>query len=175
MGITEIVLQGAAGGAISTVDPTAAGGHMPSSPLYERDFYAWANEQAALLREGKLKEADIAHIAEEIESMGRTEKRELISRLTVLALHLLKWHHQPGLRGPSWRATIRLQRHDLTAHLGDNPSLKALLPEAIEQAYGRAVIEAEAETGLPEFTFPAACPWSFEEMMSEDFWPEAEV
>ena len=80
---------------------------------YERDFYAWANEQAALLREGKLAEADIAHIAEEIESMGQTEKRELVSRLTLLALHLLKWHYQPGLRGPSWRSTIRLQRHDL--------------------------------------------------------------
>lgn len=57
---------------------------MPQSPLYDRDFYAWANEQAALLREGKLSQADIEHIAQEIESMGRTEKRELISRLTVL-------------------------------------------------------------------------------------------
>ncbi len=148
---------------------------MPTSPLYERDFYAWANEQAALLRAGKLKEADIAHIAEEIESMGKTEKRELVSRLTVLALHLLKWRYQPGLRGPSWRATIRVQRRALTGHLGDNPSLKALLPEAIERAYGDAVIEAEAETGLPESNFPVACPWSFEEMMRENFWPEGEV
>ncbi len=148
---------------------------MPSSPLYERDFYAWANEQAALLREGKLKEADIAHIAEEIESLGRTEKRELISRLTILALHFLKWHYQPGLRGPSWRATIRLQRHDLISHLGDNPSLKALLPEAIERAYERAVIEAEAESGLRKSAFPAACPWPFETMIREDFWPEDEA
>jgi Domain of unknown function DUF29 len=104
-----------------------------------------------------------------------TATRELISRLTILALHLLKWSSQPGLRGPSWRATIRLQRHDLTSHLGDNPSLKALLPEAIERAYGRAVIEAEAETDLPKSVFPAACPWSFETMMSEDFWPEGEA
>jgi hypothetical protein len=145
---------------------------MPASPLYERDFYAWANEQATLLRAGKIGEADIEHIAEEIESMGRTEKRELISRFTVLMLHLIKWRYQPGLRGPSWRATIRLQRHDLNSHLGDNPSLKALLPEAIEQAYGRALIEAETETGLLKSVFPAACPWSFEEMMADDFWPE---
>jgi hypothetical protein len=148
---------------------------MPASPLYERDFYAWANEQAGLLREGKLAQADIEHIAEEIESMGRTEKRELVSRLTVLLLHLLKWHYQPGLRGPSWRATVRLQRHDLTSHLGDNPSLRALLPEAIESAYTRAVIEGEAETGFPKSTFPAACPWSLQKMMSEDFWPEGEA
>jgi hypothetical protein len=74
------------------------GGKMPASPLYERDFYAWANEQAALLRAGKIGEADIEHIAEEIESMGRTEKRKLISRFTVLMLHLIKWRYQPGLR-----------------------------------------------------------------------------
>ncbi len=66
---------------------------------YEKDFYAWANEQAALLRGGKLAEADIEHIAEEIESMGKTEKRELVARLTVLLLHLLKWRYQPNLQG----------------------------------------------------------------------------
>ncbi|MSW82828.1 MAG: DUF29 family protein, partial [Actinobacteria bacterium] len=73
--------------------------------LYEADFYAWANQQAALLRRGKLSSADIAHIAEEIESMGKSEKRELINRLTVLLLQLLKWRFQPGLRGNSWRYT----------------------------------------------------------------------
>ena len=148
---------------------------MPGSPLYERDFYAWANEQAALLRKGRLAQADIEHIAEEIESMGRTEKRELVSRLAVLILHLLKWHYQPGLRGPSWRATIRLQRRDLTAHLDDNPCLKVLLPEAIERAYGNAVIQAEAETGPRESSYPAVCPWSFEQMIAEDFWPEGDA
>jgi hypothetical protein len=71
------------------------------SPLYDRDFYAWSREQTELLRAGKLAEADIEHIAEEIDSMGRTEKRELISRLSVLLLHLLKWRHQPSKRGPS--------------------------------------------------------------------------
>ena len=59
--------------------------------LYDRDFYAWANEQAGLLRAGRIAEADIENIAEEIETMGRSERRELINRLTVLLLHLLKW------------------------------------------------------------------------------------
>ncbi|MCT6678023.1 DUF29 domain-containing protein, partial [Staphylococcus aureus] len=81
---------------------------MSNSTLYEQDFYAWANEQAGLLRAGKLAQADIEHIAEEIESMGKTEKRELVSRLAVLLLHLLKWQFQPGRRGTSWQATIRL-------------------------------------------------------------------
>ena len=145
---------------------------MSNSTLYEQDFYAWANEQAGLLRAGKLAQADIEHIAEEIESMGKTEKRELVSRLAVLLLHLLKWQFQPGRRGTSWQATIRLQRRDLTRHIRDNPSLKATLDEAISYAYGNAIIEAVGETGLLEGTFPTACPWSFEQIMAEDFWPE---
>ena len=145
---------------------------MRNRQLHDQDFYAWANEQAGLLRAGLLSEADIEHIAEEIESMGKAEKRELASRLTVLLLHLLKWQHQPGLKGASWQATIRVQRRDLTVHMADNPSLKSMLPQAIVQAYGNAVIEAGAETGLPEATFRDICPWSYERMMDADFWPE---
>jgi hypothetical protein len=143
---------------------------MPNSK-YDSDFFAWANEQAALLRARRFGAADMDHIAEEIESMGKGEKRELISRLTVLLLHLLKWRFQPLLAGPSWRATIRIQRRDIAGHLADNPSLKAVLPEAIDRAYGNAVIEAEAETGLPEATFPTACPYSFEQIIDSEFWP----
>jgi hypothetical protein len=142
-----------------------------SAPLYERDFYAWANEQAALLRAGNLTAADIGHIAEEIESMGKAEKRELVSRLAVLLAHLLKWQYQPPYRGPSWEVTIRNQRRDITDHLADNPSLKVRLPETMASAYERAVDNAYAETGLPRSTFPAACPWAFEPIMDADFWP----
>jgi hypothetical protein len=144
---------------------------VKNDQLYEQDFYAWANEQAGLLRAGKLSEADIEHIAEEIESMGKGEKRELASRLTVLLLHLLKWQFQPGRHGASWQATIRVQRRDLAVHMKDNPSLKAVLPEIIEQAYGSAIIEAGVETGLLETTFPTVCPWSFEQISGPDFWP----
>jgi len=143
-----------------------------SANLYETDFYAWANQQAELLRAGRLSAADVENIAEEIESMGKTEKRELANRLVVLLLHLLKWRFQPVRRGSSWEATVRVQRRDLTVHLVDNPSLKAKVPEAIEQAYGNALIQAADETGLPESTFPAECPWSFETIMDAEFWPE---
>jgi hypothetical protein len=145
---------------------------MPAdSALYDRDFYAWSNEQAALLRAGRLGEADIAHIAEEIESMGRTEKRELISRLTILLLHLLKWRFQPAKRAPSWEASVRVQRNRLADHLDDNPSLRPLLPTALSAAYRDAVLEAVAETTLRQSTFPAACPWSIEQVLDADFWP----
>ncbi len=145
---------------------------MPRSALYDNDFHGWAKEQAALLRAGKLASADIANIAEEIESMGRIEKREMAARLTVLLLHLLKWQFQPLLRTPSWRATIRVQRRDLAIHLKDNPSLKPMTGKAVEQAYGTALIEAEAETGIPEGKFPGKCPYSFKQIMDADFWPD---
>jgi hypothetical protein len=144
---------------------------MRNQQLYDLDFYAWTNEQAALLRDGRFSEADMAHIAEEIENMGKAEKRELVSRLTILLLHLLKWQFQPSLRSQSWRATIRVQRRDLDDHLTDNPSLKSMLSQAMDRAYRSAAIKAEAETGLAESSFPTACPWSFEQLMNAEFWP----
>jgi hypothetical protein len=141
------------------------------SSLYESDFYAWANEQAALLRAGKVSAADIEHIAVEIESMGKSEKRELVSRLEILLLHLLKWQHQPERRGASWEVSITNSRDALREHLADNPSLKPKVPEAIETAYRRARGDARAETGLAASTFPLACPWSFERIMDDAFWP----
>lgn len=144
---------------------------MSNSVLYEQDFYAWANEQAGLLRAGKLSEADIQHIAEEIESMGKTEKRELINRLAVLLTHMLKWRFQPERRTKSWRLTIKEQRRQVARHMRDNPSLKSSLSEATEEAYGDAVLVAERETDLDGAAFPAVCPWSFDQMMDENFWP----
>ncbi len=145
---------------------------MSNIGLYDRDFHAWANEQAALLREGRLTEADLANIAEEIESMGRSEKRELVNRLAVLLAHLLKWQAQPNRRGRSWELTIREQRVRLALHLRDNPSLKAAAPDAMADAYGRALLRAQRETGLIEDAFPATCPWSFDQVLDDGFMPD---
>ena len=142
-----------------------------STSLYEQDFYAWANQQAALLRAGQLSAADIEHIAEEIESMGRSEQRELESRLTVLLQHLLKWQFQPKRRGASWQATIRVQRRDLARHIDRNPSLRPQITEATNYAYENARIESAAETDLPDSTFPVECPWTFQQLMDDQFWP----
>ena len=145
---------------------------MPKSGLYERDFYAWANEQAALLRAGALSAADIENIADEIVSRGRTEKRELVNRLAVLLTHLLKWQFQSAGRCTSWRLTVEEQRRQLRRHLADNPSLKAKLDELIEDAHGDAILAAARETGLPKATFPPACTWSFEQITDDAFWPD---
>ena len=146
----------------------------PQAPsLYDTDFYAWANRQAALLRAGRLGEADIENIAEEIESMGKSEKRELVTRLAVLLMHLLKWRYQPKGRGKSWRLTIRRQRLDLVDHLADNPSLKSQIKASMASAYQRACIDAAQETRLEPEDFPDVCPWSHEEIIDDTFWPEA--
>ena len=144
---------------------------MPNQ-AYDLDFYGWANDQASLLRAGTLALADMENIAEEIESMGRGEKRELVNRLTILLLHLLKWKFQRRLRGASWEASIKIPRLQIVDHLADNPSLKSKLAQAIAAAYRVAVVEAAAETGLADSDFPAASPWGFDEMMKSDFWPQ---
>ena len=139
---------------------------MPTTN-YDSDFAAWAMEQSALLRAGRLDELDVDHIAEEIASMGRAAKRELINRLTVLLVHRLKWQFQPGLRSNSWRLTIAEQRRKLVRHLNDNPSLRAIQDDALLDAYGDALLIAQRETGLPEASFPQACPWTVAQILSE--------
>jgi hypothetical protein len=146
---------------------------MPAKPSRrDEDFYAWSLEQAALLRERKIAEADLDLIAEEIESMGKTEKRELVSRLTVLLLHLLKWRFQPRGRGKSWRLSIANARDEIAALIADNPSLKSTLDDVMSQAYRYARRKAAIETHLAEERLPGQCPWSFADVTSEDFWPE---
>jgi hypothetical protein len=146
---------------------------MVNRQLYDQDFFAWANEQAGLLREGRLSEADIDHIAEEIEAMGKSEKRELVSRLTVLLLHLLKWQHKAVFRSTSWGLTLEEQRNRLEDHLADNPSLKSGYGKTIAAAYRNAVLGAARETGLDRNVFPVVCPWSFEQIIDPNFYPEA--
>ena len=145
---------------------------MSRRSSHDSDFYAWSLEQAALLRSGRVGEADLEAIAEEIESMGKTEKRELVSRLTVLLLHLLKWRRQPTGRGNSWRLSIANARDEIADLLADNPSLKAALDEVMASAYRYARRKAAIETDLAEDDFLARCPWSFAEAMDEGFWPE---
>jgi hypothetical protein len=145
---------------------------MKNATLYDTDFYAWANEQAALLRAGRLAEADIGNIAEEIESIGRSERRELVNRLGMLLTHLLKWKYRIGLRGRSWALTIEDQRRQIARHLAQNPSLNTQVQEAFAEAYDDARLYAERETHLPRATFPPAADFRFEDAVNPDFWPD---
>ena len=123
------------------------------------------------MRERKLSEIDIENIAEEVESMGKREKRELINRLAVLLAHLLKWEFQYERRGNSWKYTIKEQRLRLQDLLKESPSLKKSLEENLNQAYEHAVIIAVGETDLTEKIFPAKCPFSLEQAFDQNFFP----
>lgn len=139
---------------------------------YDQDLVLWTERQARLLREGKLDQADIKNIAEELESMGRSEKRELRNRLRILLMHLLKWSYQPNERSRSWAATIRVQRDDIESVLEDNPSLRPQVDEFIARAYGRARAEAAYETRIDEARFPQACPWAGAQVLDGEWLPE---
>jgi len=144
-----------------------------ATQLYDTDFYAWTQQQADTLRGGNLAGLDVENLIEEIESMGRSEKRELESRLTLLLVHLLKWVHQANFRSKSWQLTIKEQRRQVAKHLRENPSLKSTLPETYAETYAFAVLGAGKETGMDEAAFPAQCPWTFDQAMDDDFWPQA--
>jgi hypothetical protein len=143
--------------------------------LYDRDFYSWIQQQAALLRQGQWSELDVTNLVEEIEAMGRSEKRELKSRLAVLLAHLLKWQYEPNYRSKSWHATIREQRLEITECLEDNPSLTATIPTVIPKAYAVGRMQASRETQMQESAFPSTCPWTLTQILAANFWPEDSV
>ena len=147
--------------------PVATG--IPTS--YERDLVAWALENAALLGEGRFDEVDAAHIAEELEDLGKSERRALGSHIRNLVMHLLKWQFQPGQRSGSWRSSINNSRAEITEILEDSPSLKSVASQALTKGYGLSRKNAIAETGLSPAIFPDANSYSLEQILSDDFWP----
>jgi hypothetical protein len=148
-------------------------GVMADSSLHELDFHAWTQQQAKLIKSGNLVDVDFEHLLGEIESMGASERRELINRLAVLLAHLLKWHYQPSFRGRSWQLTIKEQRRRLQRHLKDNPSLHARLDEFIADSYIDSVLLAARETGLDESAFPVQCPYAQEAILNAEFYPDS--
>ncbi len=144
---------------------------MTTQSLHDLDFYAWTQQQVELLKSGNLFEIDVAYLIEEIESMGASERRELVNRLAVLLAHLLKWQHQPSFRGRSWQLTLKEQRRQLQRLLQDNPSLHARLEEFIAEAYLDSILLAAKETGLEESAFPLSCPYTRDNLLDADFYP----
>jgi hypothetical protein len=144
---------------------------MPAPKLYETDFYAWAIEQASLLRQHQWSQLDLLNLIEEIESLGKQQRQELRNRLSVLIGHLLKWEYQSQRRSRSWLATIRVQRRDTLRLLKDNPSLKPYLEDVVSEVYENGRDLAMGETDLPEETFPKMCPYSLTEILDNSFYP----
>ncbi|QSJ16485.1 DUF29 domain-containing protein [Nostoc sp. UHCC 0702] len=134
-----------------------------SQNLYDQDFYLWTQTIAQQLKEHKFNEIDLPNLIEEVESMGRSEKRELKSRLIVLLMHLIKWQYQPEKRSESWRSSITEQRICIEALLEDSPSLQPLISEVFADCYQKARLKASDETGIKLNFFPNECPFTLEE------------
>jgi len=142
---------------------------------YERDFYAWSFEQARALRTRRPEKLDWENLAEEIESLGRSDRREVRNRLKVILIHLLKWQYQAEHRSISWQTTINTQRDDLESVLADSPSLRRLVPELLAGAYPRARRDAAREMDLIPAAarkLPESSPFTVEQVLDEDFFPE---
>lgn len=180
------------------MDPQRKDPVLTNTDVYETDFYAWCLTTAELVREGQWDTIDPEALAEELESLGRSQKRELENRLEGLVMHLLKWGYQPGrrLEGHSWYDTIREHRSQLARLLRDNPSLKPqvvpLLAEVYPSVHEWALGEMTSYTlgkQLRQFLQPAPpapgdtlepfgisppppmCPWTAEQILDKDFWP----
>ena len=132
---------------------------------YNKDYHAWSQEQAHLLRSHAFQKLDIEHLAEEIETLSNSDKRALESYLTILLVHLLKIEYQAQKRTRSWDLSIKHSKHKVNKILKANPSFRRLLPEFLKEAYFSARLEAAYETGLEEKTFPKKCPWQLEELL----------
>lgn len=143
--------------------------HAP--PLYDADFHRWTQDQGRALRERRAADVDWENVAEEIESLGRSERGEIASRLNVLLLHLLKWQFQPDSRSTSWRASIVEQRKKLQKLLRENPSLRAYPAEILAEEHEVARLKASGETDLPLSRFPETTPYSIADILSDAFYP----
>ena len=147
---------------------------MPArpAPTYERDFHAWSQDQASRLRRGRPGNVDWENIAEEIEGLGRSDKRALGSDLKIVLEHLIKWRYQPEKRSDSWRDSIDEHRDRIARILDDSPSLATWPNEVLPTEYQRARRKALRDTGLPMAAVPAISPFSAEQAIDPDYWPD---
>jgi Domain of unknown function DUF29 len=149
--------------------------HTPKHELatYDSDFHLWSQMQAAAIRAGKFTEIDLENVAEEIESLGRSDRREIRSRLEVLLIHLLKWHFQPEKRKSGWKASIYEARRKINMLVGESPSLRSFPEQVLAEEYVSARHQAATETGLLMKRFPAECPYNIADILDLDFLPGA--
>jgi len=142
---------------------------------YEQDIYQWTLHHVQLLRQKRWNEIDVEHLIEELETMAGRDRRELISRFIVLLTHLLKWHFQPIQRSSSWDGSIAEQRIQIMRLLKSAPSLKNFCKNAMTEAYPDAIKIAMKETKLTASTFPNDCPYTVEQVLDENFFPQGEL
>jgi hypothetical protein len=139
---------------------------------YEHDFYAWSFEQARALRARRTAALDWRNLAEEVESLGRSIRHAVRSKLTIIVSHLLKLKYQPKKGSSSWLASITTQRADIQALLDESPSLRDQVPEILAETYRTASRVASFEMGWSKREkrmLPDECPFTVEQVLDEEF------
>lgn len=154
-----------------TVTQSTSTDSIQNPNLYEQDFYQWIETTINLLRNRKLNELDYDNLIEELESIGRSEKRAVKSNLEVVLLHLLKWKYQPEYRSKSWQNSMREHRKRIQKLLQDSPSLDQWLTDVYEKCYQVARDDAAYETGLP-IEIPIKSPFLVEETLNFNYLPD---
>ena len=140
------------------------------SDLYETDFVLWAVQQADALHRRVANEIDWENVAEEIEILARSDRREIHNRLAAVCTHLLKWTYQRGLRSRSWRRSIIEARDQIANLVEESPSLGSYPVSRLAKAYADGYRIAELETGLADL--PKTCPWTIDQVLSHNFMPD---
>lgn len=147
-------------------------GYKPTK-LYDKDFVAWADQQALLLEQKRWDELDLVNLIEEVKDLGNRHRDALESQLTRLLMHLLKCHYQPGRKTNSWSLTIKDARTQIPRLIRKHPVLAVHTHRAFLECYLNAREDAANETGLPINTFPLDCPYTLEQALEQDFLPGA--
>lgn len=142
------------------------------SEPYLADFNAWIAQTVHLLRERRWQDVDVTHLIEEVEDLGKGERRAIASQLTRLLLHLLKWQHQTERRSDSWLDSITDARTQIALAIEDSPSLNNYPAEQLEASYQRARRQAAKQTNIELSLFPGTCPYAIELVLAEDWLPE---
>lgn len=142
------------------------------SDKYLADFSSWIDQTAQLLRERRWHEIDVPQLIEEVEDLGKSERRGIASQLTRLLLHLLKWQYQPQRRSDSWLDSITDARTQIELAIEDSPSLRDYPMEQLEESYQRARRQAAKQTSIEISVFPNTCPYAVELVLAEDWLPE---
>jgi hypothetical protein len=145
----------------------------PPAVLYEEDFFRWTEEQGRALRERRPAEVDWGNVAEEIETLGRSDKRSIESNLNVVLLHLLKWRYQSDRRKAGWKSSIAEHRARIRKVIEESPSLRQYPAQVLEEEYALARTKAADEADLPEKLFPASCPFTMTEILDPIYLPDA--
>ncbi len=138
---------------------------------YEHDFNQWCLDQARAAREGETDRLDLDNIAEELWSLGASDRRALESQIKRVLEHLLKWTYQPDKRSRSWLTSLNDARDKIDLILDDSPSLarEDVIQQLIASSYSKAVKSAVLETGLKRDKFPEVCPFTGEQIFASDF------